>query len=219
MSYKGYIFDLDDTLYCEHDYVRSGFQAVAEVLAKHTTQSINEIHQLLIEEWKRNGRGRVFDAVCGKLKINSDISTLVNVYRNHKPLIRLYQDAERMIHHLIDQKKKIAIITDGHPIIQWAKIDALFLQKWFQCIVVTGDLGEEHWKPSATPYRKIVDCLGLDISDCVYIGDNPHKDFITAKKLGMGTIRIVRPVGDHMQVKLTKEFEADRTLSSLEEII
>ncbi|MEM5598042.1 hypothetical protein AAHB53_19930 [Niallia circulans] len=33
-NHKAYIFDLDDTLYCEHDYVKSGFYSVASFLAK-----------------------------------------------------------------------------------------------------------------------------------------------------------------------------------------
>jgi putative hydrolase of the HAD superfamily len=61
--------------------------------------------------------------------------------------------------------------------------------------------------------------LRLDFSDCVYIGDNPNKDFITARKLGMGTVRIVRDVGDHMQTRLGKEYEADAVIYSLTELI
>ncbi|MEM5598044.1 HAD hydrolase-like protein [Niallia circulans] len=56
------------------------------------------------------------------------------------------------------------------------------------------------------------------MKDCVYIGDNPNKDFVTAKKLGLHTIRIVREIGDHMQTKLDQGYEADKKIYSLMEI-
>ncbi len=99
------------------------------------------------------------------------------------------------------------------------KIKALELDRFVDCIVVTGDLGDEHWKPSETPYRKMVECLNLPFHECVYVGDNPHKDFVTTKRLGMKTVRIVREIGDHMQTKLSIAYEAEQTVCSLEELI
>lgn len=219
MSFLLFIFDLDDTLYCEHDYVRSGFLAVAEELSKGCNININKIHQLLIGEWKQNGRGRIFNNVSEQLGIEIDIPSLVQVYRRHVPQLTLYEDAQEFIDLLRVENKKMALITDGDSQMQWAKIKALDLEKWFDCIVVTGDLGKEHWKPSETPYRKVVDCLGVPFEECVYIGDNPNKDFITARKLGMGTIRIVREIGDHMETRLTPDYEADRIIYSLYDIV
>lgn len=219
-DFKGYIFDLDDTLYCEHDYVKSGFWVVANELANYRLDiDVSEIHQMLIDEWKRNGRGRVFDEVCRRLDIDMDISHLVRIYRGHAPNISLYDDAKKLIFYLKEKGKKLGIITDGNSTMQWAKVKALHLEKMFDYIIVTGDLGEEHWKPSETPYRKMVKYLHLDFADCVYIGDNPNKDFITARKLGMGTVRIVRDVGDHMQTRLSREYEADYLIYSLTELI
>lgn len=217
--YQGYIFDLDDTLYREHDYLKSGFEVVAEEIAQYVKKSSSEILQMLLEEWKVNGRGKVFDEVCNKLNIDLNISNLVHTYRIHKPNISLYEDAEKLLNYLQENKKQLGIITDGFSAMQWAKIESLGIRETFDCIIVTGDLGIDYWKPSDVPYRKVSDCLRIPLTDCVYIGDNPHKDFITARKLGMDTIRIIRPIGDHMQKKLSKEYEADRIIFSLEELI
>ncbi|ESU72908.1 haloacid dehalogenase [Geobacillus thermopakistaniensis] len=220
MSYKGYIFDLDDTLYCEHDYVRSGFWTVANELANQRPDiGVSRIYQILIHEWQRNGRGRVFDHVCSRLGIDVSIPDLVRLYRKHQPVISLYDDAKEVLVYLKRKGKKLGLITDGNSVAQWAKIKALHLEPLFDCIIVTGDLGEEHWKPSETPYRKMAERLGLNFRDCVYIGDNPNKDFIAARRLGMGTVRIVRDVGDHMRTKLGVEYEADMTIRSLTELI
>lgn len=106
MVYSGYIFDLDDTLYCEHDYVKSGFWVVANELANYRSDmDISGIYQMLIAEWKRNGRGRVFDEVCRQLNIDIDVSHLVRLYRRHTPNISLYDDAQKLIFYLKEKGK------------------------------------------------------------------------------------------------------------------
>lgn len=217
---EGYIFDLDDTLYCEHDYVRSGFLTVAEEISKHCSKNHSDIIQdMLINEWKQNGRGKVFNKVCEKLELSLEIPRLVSIYRNHQPQIELYEDAKQILSLLKVRNKKIGMITDGNSVMQWRKIESLGIRSLCQCIIVTGDLGESFWKPSEIPYKSVVDCLNLSYEQCVYIGDNPNKDFITARKLGMHTVRIIRPSGDHMKTRLSNEYEADRTISSLNELI
>ncbi|WP_286885369.1 HAD family hydrolase [Aneurinibacillus sp. UBA3580] len=216
---QGYIFDLDDTLYCEHEYVRSGFRAVAHWLSEfHDVKAYEAIYRSMIDEWERNGRGRIFDEVCRRFNIEAEIAKAVEAYRQHEPVLALYEDAERLLSLLEREEKKVGIITDGAREVQWRKIRALGLDKRVSCIIVSDDLGRECWKPSEIPYRKAVECLGLSYEKCVYIGDNPHKDFCTARKLGMHTIRIIRPIGDHMQTILEDWQEADRIIYSLDEL-
>ncbi|WP_080843999.1 HAD family hydrolase [Cytobacillus gottheilii] len=219
LDYKAYIFDLDDTLYCEHEYVKSGFKAVAEEIASQSNYSINDVYPQLLAMWKESGRGKIFDDVCKMMNIELDIAHLVDVYRSNKPIISLYEDAQVFLNFLKEERVKAALITDGNSLMQWSKIKALNLEGRFDCIVVTGDLGSDFWKPHELPYKKVVECLNMSYEQCVYIGDNPNKDFITASKLGMGTVRIIRDVGDHMKLTLSKEYEADRNIYSLLELI
>lgn len=218
-QFEAYIFDLDDTLYREHDYVKSGFRAVAHELGQLSNYDTNYIFKAIIDEWKESGRGRVFDVVCKKLSIDVNVGDLVSVYRNHRPQISLYEDAEILLNELKKKKKKIGVITDGHSVMQRKKIEMLLLRERVDHIVITGDLGLSNWKPSKVPYKLMIENLGLSNGKSVYIGDNPNKDFITARKLGMKTIRIVRPVGDHMDTKLSEEYEADKKIYSLLECI
>lgn len=217
---RAIIFDLDDTLYCEHDYVRSGFKAVAkEICQTFTSYKDDYVYLLMEKEWLKNGRGTVFNAVCNQLNVQININYLVEIYRQHKPSLSLYPDAERLLSYLQSRKIPRGIITDGDRRVQWRKIEELQLQKTFPCIIVTDDLGRQYWKPSETPYLKAMENLRVAPQDCVYIGDNPHKDFCTPKRLGMQTIRIIRPVGDHMQTVLSSDFEADENVHSLDEIL
>src|SRR4051812_6149568 len=97
-SDRAVIFDLDDTLYREHDYVRSGFAAVARRLAAEpAAPPERELYGALEQEWRRNGRGRVFDAVLADTGLAVDVGELVAVYREHEPQLTLYPDAERAL--------------------------------------------------------------------------------------------------------------------------
>ncbi|WP_240675885.1 HAD family hydrolase [Ammoniphilus sp. CFH 90114] len=219
---------MDDTLYCEHDYVRSGFRAVARELSETYRRNYphehleHAIYEDMVEEWKQNGRGQIFDVVCRRYGIEKDISLLVNTYRQHVPEnLSLYPDAERLLNYLKFKRLNRGIITDGDKGVQWRKIKAVELSKWFETehMVVTDDLGRECWKPSPVPYQIIAERINLEPSECVYIGDNPHKDFVTARELGMYTIRVVRPTGDHMKIQLDRVYEADIVVNSLDELI
>ncbi|KEF40323.1 haloacid dehalogenase superfamily enzyme, subfamily IA [Schinkia azotoformans MEV2011] len=214
------IFDLDDTLYCEHDYVRSGFKSVANFIAsKNHTTDAELIYKSFINVWLSHGRGKVFDIVCENLSIPFDIAKLVQVYREHQPKLELYDDAKEVLSYFNTKKIPMGLITDGNLTMQWRKIKSLKLDKLIDVIIVTDDLGFEYWKPNAAPYKKAAQELNVPIEKCVYIGDNPNKDFVTAKKLGMHTIRIVRPVGDHAKTRLNKTYEADKEMYSLIELL
>jgi putative hydrolase of the HAD superfamily len=189
---RAVIFDLDDTLYREHD--------------------------ALEREWQANGRGRVFDAVIERFGLDVPVAELVDVYRSHDPELSLYPDAERALSRLEAAGTPIGVLTDGLASVQRRKLQALALDRRVPCIVVSDDYGLDAYKPSPVPYRAALEQLGLSASEAVYVGDNPHKDFIGARTLGMGTVRVRRRTGDHAETVLDSEHEADRTISSLDEL-
>jgi putative hydrolase of the HAD superfamily len=216
---RAVLFDLDDTLYREHDYVRSGFAAVARRLAaEEGAPSEDELYLALEREWLERGRGRVFDAVAARFGLNVPVPVLVDTYRDHEPELSLYPDAERAIARLEASRIKFGVLTDGVARVQRRKLHALGLDRRVPCIVVTDDYGVDASKPSLIPYRVALEQLDLPPGDVVYVGDNPHKDFIGARALGMPTVRVRRPTGDHAATVLDPGHEADRTIASLDEL-
>jgi len=216
---KSVVFDLDDTLYKEQDFVMEGFKAVSNYLGGKynlSKQSIlNECHTIL----ETQGRGHIFDSVCKKYGIvDENISNLVEVYRRCTPRLKFYEDAEYILKKLMG-KFKLGLITDGKSSVQWNKIQALNLKKYMDCIIVTDDYGKQYWKPNERAYTDIIKKFNCIPSECVYIGDNPNKDFIGARKLGFNTIRIIRDYGDHMNTFLDKNYEADYNINNLKELV
>ena len=213
------VFDLDDTLYLERDFQFSGFQAVADWLCEfHQIQGFFDVATTLFEQGQR---GVIFNLALERLGVEYDsgmIQSLVNVFRNHVPDLTLCEDALWAIQYLRSKDVRSAIITDGFFQTQVNKIQALGLNDIFELIIFTDEYGRERWKPDPFSYRMIMDRLKCQAGECIYIGDNPLKDFVTAKRLGWRTVRIRRNRGEHYNVTVTPQLDADITISTLFEL-
>ena len=197
---KVVVFDLDDTLYDEIDYCRSGFQAVSEFLSPLTkTIPANSIFDILWKEFTEGNRTGTFNTALDKIELTYDdklIAELVNVYRTHIPQITLPQDSRDVLEQL-SKKYILAMLTDGFLPAQRLKVQALGIEKFFNYIVYTEELGRDCWKPSPTGFEKILHTLDVKSENTVYIADNEKKDFIAPNKMDFLTIRLIRPASLH----------------------
>src|SRR5439155_6531231 len=135
--------------------------------------------------------GRIFDAALALLGLPTDrqtIESLVSVYRDHQPTIALFPEAERTV-QMLRERCRIAIISDGPLFAQQRKIDALGLHELFAPIVLTDTWGREFWKPHGRAFRLIEEKTGHAGAECLYVGDNPAKDFQAPRQLGWATVR------------------------------
>ena len=126
------IFDLDDTLYDEFSYVKSGFSAVAFHLTLSYRFNKKTIFNKLIKILKKNGRGRVFNILCKDLDIKKKKlpKELVQIYRSHKPIIKLRKETIQILNYFSTYKKYI--ITDGNYLVQSKKVRALKLKNFLK---------------------------------------------------------------------------------------
>ena len=218
---KAVIFDLDDTLISEKEYVRSGFRQVAINISDEYKLDMNEIYKLLLDTCEEDSKN-VFNRVFDKLNISyeiDDIKKLVEIYRGHKPEIKLYDDAKYILDTLYKKGIKLGMITDGYKITQRKKLEALNIDNYFEYIVVTDELGKEYWKPHERSYKLMSKKLNVDLSEMVYIGDNEAKDFVTANLLGVKTIRIERINGIYKENLLSNRYKAKYKLDCLEDLL
>lgn len=222
--FKAVIFDLDDTLYPETEYVRAAFYHTAAFLTKEYGLDTEEVFGQMLRLLHENGRGKIFDSISHLYHLEADVSKLVKIYRETEPVLFLYPDADKVLTELKKRNVLTGLITDGCASVQRKKISALPLENRMDSVIVTDELGTDEMgnkysKPSLFVYRKSVEELGCRPEDAVYIGDNPQKDFIGARELGMKTVRIQRKEGDHWQDVPPPGYEADREISLLTEIL
>lgn len=216
------IFDLDNTLYPEIEYVKSGFRYVASYLSSKYGFNEKNIYLKIMNIFEKKGRGSIFDILLKELGLYSEenVHLLVYLYRSHIPKIELYDDTLFVIDNLRKSNIQIGIITDGRASVQKNKIMALNLEQYVDTIIYTDKLGFEHWKPSIIPYKIALELLNSSPNEAVYVGDDPYKDFSGPKYIGMKTIQIKKDTEEiYWADKGFKKTKADFIVDNLKEIL
>lgn len=178
---KGVIFDLDDTLYSEKEYVKSGYKTVAEYLG-------NKDYWLKLWQFFKEGKPAI-DELLEEVSRMNEKDAALTVYRSHKPDIHLYDGVVECIKKLKDKNIKVGIITDGRPEGQRNKIESLGLASLVDDIIITDELGGVQFrKPCDIAFRIMQTRWKLPAAQMVYVADNPAKDFQAPQQLGMKSI-------------------------------
>lgn len=189
----GVAFDLDDTLYLERDYVRSGFRAVAEDAVGETSVPSDEAFRFLWDRFLAGARGRSFNDLLAEypeIAARRGVSDLVRVYREHKPVIDYLPGAEALLQELQGLGVPLAVITDGPLASQAAKAEALGVARYADPVVLTDAWGQDFWKPHVRAFEHVAERFGLPHDRLVYVGDNPLKDFHAPTALGWRSVRL-----------------------------
>ncbi|MBO4788990.1 MAG: ATP-grasp domain-containing protein [Lachnospiraceae bacterium] len=177
---KGVVFDLDDTLYSEKEYVRSGFKAVSDYLGGDYETKL----------WSFFEEGKpAINELLREIGREDEKTEVLNTYRSHKPDIHFRSGAVEMISELRHAGYKIGVITDGRPEGQRNKIEALGLKDLVDDVIITDELGGEQFrKPCDIAFRILTTRWRLNPADVVYVADNAAKDFLAPQQLGMKSI-------------------------------
>lgn len=209
-------FDLDDTLYKEKYYVESGYHAV---IASVASASGIDVESLENESKQRQSGGHLFDWLYRRCGGFMEVDKMVDVYRNHYPVIFLPDESYKCLAALKVAGMTLGLITDGRHVGQWNKIDALGLSQFFphELISVSADIGYD--KTSVESWLHM-ERLTPWCDERWYVGDNPRKDFMHANRLGWHTV-MLRDNGDDIKsqdIDLPPEFWAEHTVNRLCEI-
>jgi putative hydrolase of the HAD superfamily len=193
------VLDIDDTLYLERDYVRSGFDVVGRLVSERL--GVDGLADTLWAGFLDGVRGDAFDKALELHGLHVDaalVAELVHAYRSHRPCIRLLPDAVRLLDRL--DGRRVGAITDGPVDSQRAKVDALGLTARLDPLVVTGELGPGRGKPHPAAFEVVERVTGATGAELVYVADNPAKDFITPLQRGWRAVRVRRPGSLHEPV-------------------
>ena len=171
------VFDLDDTLYYEDDYLESGIIAVAREIQRLYGRDLQS--ELLAAKARR---ADIWQYACEALALPSSVKeSLLWLYRLHRPSISLSASIQRGLEQVASQARHVAIVTDGRALSQRQKLAALGLMRWPLYI------SEEYQssKPEPERFRQLM--TDLPAQNYAYIADNPQKDFCAPNQLGWHT--------------------------------
>ena len=176
------VFDLDDTLYKEQDFLKSAYQEVAHNLERTYALPCGVYEQMI--GWWQRGKN-VFEQVIRNYSLPLSVGDLLQMYRHHEPQIILDADTYGLLTSLVTVCV-LGMITDGRSLTQRHKIQALGLESFFcpSDILISEETGWQ--KPAEQPFRQFMDRYPEHIY--YYIGDNPAKDFIAPNSLGWTTV-------------------------------
>ncbi len=178
---KAVVFDLDDTLIPEIEYVKSGFRAIAKEFG---SELYDKLWKLFCEDKKNVYQRAGFS--------NDMCNRCIDIYRSHFPDIKLSKGTEETLIALKKKNYKLGIITDGRPEGQRNKIKALGLDKIMDFTIVTDELGGETFrKPNSKAFELMREALGVEFDEMMYVGDNPKKDFYIGSIYPITTVRVL----------------------------
>jgi putative hydrolase of the HAD superfamily len=203
------VFDLDDTLYLERDYVRSGFRAAGEWA--RANRGIAGLEERAWRAFERGVRQTIFDHALAEAGIEPEptlVRALVDVYRAHEPAIVMLPDAVDAIERLRGQVA-LAAVTDGPIASQRAKARALGVDDWADLAVFTADLGAKFGKPHPRAFELVEAHVERSGTRCAYVADNPAKDFGGPRRLGWRTVRVRRRGSLHAAVDSGPEVDVE----------
>ena len=219
-KWQAIVFDLDDTLYPERNYVLSGLHAVADWAEAHLNIPSATAFADLKHLFDQGVRGDTFNRWLSANRIANDglAPQLVQVYREHEPSLTPFPKVMELL-ALLRKDYRLGLVSDGFLLVQQRKLAALGLAECFDAIVFSDEWGRAAWKPSTIPFEVVSQRLGVCSSHSVYVADNPIKDFLGARRVGMFTVQVCRPDSEYIaQLPPTPEHAPHVTITSLDEL-
>jgi putative hydrolase of the HAD superfamily len=205
------VFDLDDTLYKEVDFLQSGYRFICD-----TFQLDDAVYQGMIKGYfeKKN----VFQELLDQYALPISLKELIELYRLHEPNISLDPSTKSTLDDLFQMEHvALALLTDGRSATQRNKIKALGIESYFKEMIISEEFGSEKPNPANYLYfsEKYPDF------HYYYIADNIQKDFISPNQLAWETI-CLKDNGNNVypqEVNVPESYLPNHTISDLNELI
>lgn len=215
---KVVVFDLDDTLYKEVDYVWSGYRAVAAKVAADYGVDGGKAYRLMADAFRKGENP--FDALEAGLELTLPIAELVELYRTHKPDLHLDDEVGDVLKALQAADCRLGIVTDGRSKGQRNKLEALGLFHFFDAadILISEETGRDKTSPDNFEYFRRT---YPQAEAFFYVGDNPRKDFLHPNRMGWTTVcladdgRNIHP----QNIEVADEAKPRFTVSALSDIL
>lgn len=213
------IFDLDNVLYNERDYIDAAYLNIAAFLSNHCHRQREQIYQKLLNDLQKKTSlyPRLFNDALADLGLDQAmLPEILKIYANITIDLQFYQGAEQLLETLRKQGVKLGLVTNGNVETQRNKVRLLGVEQYFDVVVYARELGNHNEKPNPEVYRVTIQALNCEPEETICVGDNPYTDFFGAKKLGVRTVRLLR--GEFKDIRLSAEYEADLAVRNLEEL-
>lgn len=189
---KAILFDLDNTLI---DFMRmkrnsceAGISAMIDAGLKiKKEKALKKLFKLYDKYGLEDDK--IFQKFLKEEVGRIDYRILANAivaYRNVRTsYLRPYPHTDYVLIKLKSRGVKLGIVTDAPRLKAWIRLMAMKIGNFFDVVVAYEDTGK--LKPHDLPFKAALKKLGLKASECLMVGDMPHRDIEGARNLGMKT--------------------------------
>lgn len=193
---KALLFDLDDTLYAERQFARSGFGAVATDIERRFGVPRRDALATLVDALRHGNRSRALQELCERHLLPAGIvPDLVDTIRAHVPALRLPEQSLATLQAARLAGWRLGVVTNGFPAVQARKAAALGLGRLVDVIVYASEWGTGIGKPERAVFDVALAKVGARAPHCVFVGDDPKCDVFGAQQAGLRTILLRRHGG------------------------
>lgn len=192
-KYKGLLLDVDDTLL---DFKAAEIYAFKKLLTTINVEYKDEYLEKYSKDnlalWKKYERGEIerktifedrMKPLFEMLNLKEDPVKSSYLYLDYLSecatiLGNSYQELERL-----SKKYDLYIISNGEPHVQYPRIKASGIDKFFKGIYISEEIGAQ--KPKKEFFDYVFNEIRIDIKDCCVIGDSLSSDIIGAINYGI----------------------------------
>lgn len=173
-NYNFFLFDLDDTIYPEIDYLDEAYKKIAKYLEKETEIESTKIYNFLINEFRKNGRSNLFNKMFKSFNIDFHyLDDMLNIMRTLTVSKKFF--LKKNIYHLlskiISKSQNIFVVTNGNVIQQKNKVRNIDWKNLDDHIVFIY-ANEFQSKPSTKSFDFIKQKYSLNEDLTIMIGDS-----------------------------------------------
>jgi HAD superfamily hydrolase (TIGR01549 family) len=191
-SFSLYIFDLDNTLYKEEDYLYQAYAAIADKFAALIPSYNKEQLFLIMKEiFENQGRENLFNKFLTSVNCDSSyLSECLDILRSFEPEnpIEINKYVKPILPDLINRNKNIFVLTNGNADQQKNKIKHI---KWdgLDSHIHFVFAEEIEPKPSPAGVLYILKISGIEKNNTVFVGDS-ETDKVCAMKSGVNYLNV-----------------------------
>lgn len=184
-----FIFELDNVLYPEKDYLYQVYYLFAGFLEYTELLDAKVLVNLMVKTFEEEGAGAVFNRVQEKFKLDEKYRfNFEHLHKNAQlPLkLLLYPDMLQLLQDIVVDRKKIFIVTNGNPELQLNKLKQVEwhgLKKYLVCYFAD----EIAPKPEPDMVLKLISDHNLQRREMVMSG-NDEADVLCAQACGIDFI-------------------------------
>lgn len=190
---KAVLFDLDNTLIdfmkmkkaCSEAAVRAMIEAGLKIDEQQGTKELFDMYNKYGME-NQSIFDRFIREIHGKLDYRM-LAKAIIAYRKVKAgHLTPYPNAVKTLIKLKERGLKLGIVSDAPVKQAWLRLAELNLCDFFDVVVARKPRAKA--KPHAMPFKRALNQLKLKPTEILFVGDDPSKDILGAKKLGMKTV-------------------------------